>query len=182
MKTGIFKNILLAVMLLLAMMAELIIGSIGWILPLTLPVFYFLTLNTVWYAAGFAAVAAGIILDLALGRTFPVSIPALLVMTLAAYQLRRPQPSELPEVLGSIAGSVAGAEAVYAVFATSEYSWGLLLQWLILSAAGIVLTIPVILIGRFLLEQLALPDCFTPRSALWKKHRMQSGSSRGKMP
>lgn len=166
-------------MMLAAMLLELLAGRLGWILPLVIPVFYFITLNTDWYKAGFAAIFIGTILDLAFGRNFPVSIPALLVMTLAAYRLRRKQSSELPEVFTSILGATAAAEGVYAIFSHTEYGWGIFLQWLFLTLCGFILTLPVIQIGRWILSLLDLPDCFTPRSTIWKRRRLHHGSSGG---
>lgn len=177
MNSRIVKNILLAGMIIAAMIAELLFGSIGWTLPLILPAFYFLTLNTAWYNAGFAAVLVGTVMDLALGRSFPVSIPALLAMTLAAYQMRRKHPSELPEVFASILGAMASAEVIYAIFAQSEYGWGLVLQGMFLTFCDFVLTLVFIQIGRFILNLLEIQDCFTPRSTLWKRRRLQNNRS-----
>lgn len=178
MNSRIVKNILLAGMIIAAMIAELLFGSIGWTLPLVLPAFYFLTLNTTWYNAGFAAVFVGTIIDLALGRNFPVSIPALLAMTLAAYQLRRKHPSELPEVFTSVLGAIAAAETVYALFSYTEYGWNLILQGMFLTLCGFILTLAVIQIGRFFLDLLEIQDCFTPRSTLWKRRRIQHLANR----
>ena len=178
MKSRIVKNILLAGMMLAAMIAELLLGGIGWIFPLVLPVFYFITLNISWYNAGFAAVIIGAFMDLALGRNFPVSIPALLAMSLAAYQLRPKHPAELPEIFVSILGSMAAAELLYALFSPTEYGWGLFLQGLFLTLVGFILTSAVVLIGRFLLNLLEIQDCFTPRSTLWKRRRLQNFTNR----
>lgn len=178
MNSRIVKNILLAGMIIAAMIAELLFGSIGWTLPLVLPAFYFFTLNTTWYNAGFAAIFAGAVMDLTLGRSFPVSIPALLTMTLAAYQLRRKHPSELPEVFASILGAMAAAEVVYALFSTTEYGWGLVLQGMFLVLCSFVITLIFIQVGRLILDLLEIQDCFTPRSTLWKRRRLQNLSNR----
>ncbi|MBO5690200.1 MAG: hypothetical protein J6S73_09735 [Lentisphaeria bacterium] len=179
MKTRIIKNILFAGMILLAMLGELLAGRIGWILPLIMPVLYFISLNISWYKAGFLAIFLGALLDLALGRNFPVSIPALLLMLLAAYRLRQRHPSELPDIFASVLGAMAAAEAVYALAsAHAELTWTLLLQWGILSLCGFVLTLLIVQAGRILLNLLEIQDCFTPRSTLWKRRRIQHASSR----
>ena len=178
MKSRIIKAILLAGMVLAAMISELMLGGIGWIFPVVLPVFYFITLNTSWYHAGFAAIFIGTALDLAVGRNFPVTIPALLMLILAAYRLRGAHPAELPEVFASVFGSMAAAEALYALFSHTEYGWGLVLQWIVLSLSGGVLTLLVIQIGRFIMDLLDIPDCFTPRSTIWKRRRLQNSSTR----
>jgi hypothetical protein len=175
-KTRLVKNILLTGMVLLAMLGELLAGRVGWVLPLVMPVLFFISLNVPWYKAGFAVVFIGAAWDLAWGRDFPVSIIAFLVMLLAAYRLRRKQPSELPEVFTSVLGAMAAGEAVYAI--ASDNGWLSLLQWIFLTVGSTILTLLIIQSGRFLLELLEIPDCFTPRSSLWKRRRLQNASTR----
>ena len=174
MNPGIFKTMLLSGMMLAAMLLELTAGAVGWALPLVTPVFYFLTLNSSWYAASFAALAVGAALDLVLGRTFPVSAAALLALTLGSFGLRKRVTSDLTDVLLSLFGAMAAAETVYAVAAFPEYGPWVIGHGIVLTLTGTILALPVIAAGREMMDRIGLPDCFIPRSTIWKKNRLQS--------
>lgn len=174
MRNDVTRTLLLTGTLLAAMLVELTAGAVGWILPLVPAVFYFLTLNTAWPAAAFAALAVGAVLDLAFGRAFPITAPALLALTLASFAMRRGRSlSELPDTLGSIFCAIAACETVYALDADQTGIRGIL-QWLTLWLAGSCLALAATAAGRVLLVRLGLPDCFIPRSTLWKRRRLQN--------
>ena len=182
MNAGTFKTLLLSGMMLIAMLAELTAGAVGWVLPLVPAMFYFLTLNTSWYAAGFSALAVGAALDLTLGRDFPVSAVALLALTAGSFGLRRRVTSDLPDILFSLFIALAATEAVYAASAFREYGAWTAGHWAVLTLGGGILALPIIVVGRKLLDLLGLPDCFVPRSTIWKRRRLQNARPRSDQP
>ena len=173
MRSGAVKFLLFAGMMLTAMLVELTVGSIGWILPLVPAAFYFLTLNLSWHAATLAALAVGAVLDLALGRAFPISPLALLALTLASCGVRSRPLSELPDALGSAVCAVAAYETVCALYA-DEYTLAALSAYLTLTLTGTALALILTAVGRVLQKKLGLPDTFVARSTLWKRRRLQN--------
>ncbi len=173
MSVSLVKTLYFCTLFFLTGLAECLCGTIGWLLPLTLPVFYFMTLHLSWPRAAAAAIAAGGLLDLLLGRSFPVSVLALTALIPGAYVFRKEENSGIGDIMGSIAAGIAEAELIYVVFSSYENPLQGFLEWGLLTVFGILITTVVIRIAGAMAGSLGIPAPFVPLSTLRRKRMTQ---------
>ncbi len=93
---------------------ELCCGAFGVVLPLQLPLIFYITVVCGWRTGAAAAVCGAIVTDLAYGRVFPVSLPALAAAVTATEVIRsRRGFGELPDMPLPAAAAAAAGEAVW---------------------------------------------------------------------
>ena len=129
---------------------ELGMGLFGILLPVLMPLVFYVTMVYGWRTGTIAAIGGALWTDLACGRAFPVLLPVLGAVVLTSwYCRRRSEISELPDMLLPALAASGAAEAVWLVVGLLQAPLEVGTVWL-LTARGIWLTALGMVIAFFL--------------------------------
>ena len=93
------RNLFLAGVLLVLLIVECALGSVGIVLPLTMAMYFYATVAYGWRCGLAAALVMAVITDLVLGRSFPITFFAAGVMVAAASRYCRDRIPGLPDAV-----------------------------------------------------------------------------------
>ena len=151
---------------------ELGMGLFGILLPVLMPLVFYVTMVYGWRSGTVAAIGGALWTDLACGRGFPVSLPVMGVVVLVTWHYRRrSEINELPDMLLPALAASGAAEGVWLIAGLVRYGWAPGTVWL-LAARGIWLTALGMVIAFFLYywldkaaDRLGLPVGVTRRQS-----------------
>lgn len=167
------RNLFLAGVLLILLLVELYLGSVGVVLPLTMGIFFYATVAYGWRCGLTAALIAAVITDLVLGRSFPVTFFAAGAMAAAASRYCRDRIPDLPDV---VLPALRCFCAPAGIFLLSDLwvgvpVWQALLHLLIWIPGGTLLLVLECWGLDFLGDKLDLPVCIP---ALCRRRNLRS--------
>ncbi len=174
------KLLFVATVIILAMLIELLSGSIGLYLPLTALVAFYLYGSMSLEIGIFVALLAGIILDLVYGRTLILTPIILIVAIGAGWCLHRKRPELLLETIpsGIAVGIVVavGASVMRLLNGLPHPFQRLPWEMVWLGGIGLLLFPLVIIILDPIAQQLGFPRFIKKSRSRWNQH--SQGSSR----